>query len=193
MLNIPVLSRAFSMMLIALGIYLAFENTLISSAVLSEATGASLVSANAIAIAATGLELIFASWIRQGDTLESLWLKLKHSPAKAFLRLSVSGIALALVYHFDIYTTALHPGFSTDSAYFFAVVVGAFVFGPEVCIVLSAWVWQQARDTETKQMANGNSRDAENAYRRAERQRLVKLATQAGEADATKKAATRWS
>lgn len=192
MLNIPVFTRAFAMMLISLGIYLAFENTLISADVLASATGASIVASTAIAITATGLELIFASWLRQGDTLTDLWSKLRSEPSKAFVRLFLAGMGLGLVYHFDIVTTALHPGFSTQSTYFFAVVIAAFVFGPEVCIVLSSWLWEQARDTETRQLATGNTKTAENAYRRAERARLVKLAAIAGKDDATKKAAQRW-
>lgn len=192
MLSIPVLSRAFSLLLVALGVYLAFENTIISAEVLASATGASTVAANAIAISATGLELVFASWIRQGESLEELWLNLKTNPKSAFLRLILAGSALALVYHFDMLTTALHPGFSTESRYFFSVVIAAFVFGPEACIVISAWVWQHAKETETKQMATTNHKDAENAFRQAERQKLVSMAKQAGADAAVKKATKRW-
>ena len=193
MLNIPVLTRSFAMLLIALGIYLAFENTLISAEVLSTATGASVVAANAIAIAATGLEMVFASYIRQGRSLAELWAHLKANSTLAFLQLTATGCGLALVYHFDILTTAMHPGFSTESTYFFSVVIAAFVFGPECCILISSWLWQQAKEVETRQLADNNTKDAEHAYRRAERSQLVAMASQAGKENATKKATQRWS
>lgn len=192
MLNIPMFTRLFATILISLGVYLAAENTLISAAVLADESGASAVAATAISVAATGLELIFASWIRSSNSVDTAKKAVRRINLASFLRMFIAGCGLALVYHFDILTTAKHANFDSASPYFFFVVVAAFVFGPEICIVLSAWLMEQARDTETRQMADGNARDAENAFRKAERLQLVDLAREAGKDKATKKAVERW-
>ena len=192
MLNVPHLARFFVLLLMLLGLYLAGENTLISADVLSYESGASAIAATSIAVAATALELCFVSWIRQERSISELVKAFKTQPMAISLRLLALGLGLALTYHFDILTTAQHPQFQKDNAYFFGVVIAAFVFGPEACLLLAAWLWLKVRDVETSQMAENNHRDAENAYRRAERQTLIDLATAAGQEKAIERARERW-
>lgn len=78
MLNNPLLARAFAFILLALGLYLAIENTIISAFVLASSSGATPVTAFAVAVVASGLEISFASWIRQERTLTAVVGELKH-------------------------------------------------------------------------------------------------------------------
>ena len=71
MLNLPLMTRAFAAILLALGLYLALENTVISADVLEAASGSSMVTSFAVAVIATGLELTFASWLRQEKGISS--------------------------------------------------------------------------------------------------------------------------
>lgn len=192
MLSIPPLTRLFAALLLALGLYLAVENTIISADVLGYGSGASVIASTAIAVVATGLELTFASWIRQEKSAVSLASEIKHRPIIMGLRLIGVGISLALVYHFDILTTARHPRFLTGDAYFFGVVVAAFVFGPEACIVISSWLWSKARDIETRQLDKDSIKDAENQRLKTRRSTLMDLSEQAGEAEAVAIARNRW-
>lgn len=192
MLNIPIFGRGFAVALAVLAFYLAAENTLISADVLSLATGISPIPANAIAMVATGLEIVFASWIRQEKTALELYRSIRHEPVTVVPRLVGLGLLLGLVYHFDVSTTAQHPKLITTSAYYFSIAVGMFVFGPEVCIFLAGWLWKASQDTETKVMHERSHRDAENAYERSKRDNLIALASQAGKQDAISKAQERW-
>lgn len=192
MLNIPNLARGFAIALLCLGLYLATENTLITAEVLADRSGASVVASVAFAFAATGLELAFVSWIRSEKGATGLLETLMHKPFRTVSQLFVLGIGLALVYHFDIMTTAEHPRFDAGERYFFSVVVLGFVFGPEACIVLFGWLWTKARDVETRKLQTDNLKDAENMKLRSERQQLMDLAKVAGQEDAIAKARTRW-
>lgn len=192
MLNIPHLTRCFVVGLLVLGLYLAVENTLISAEVLATMSGASVVSATAIAVGATALELTFASWIRSEQGMKELLTSIARKPLVTLPRMFALGIGLALTYHFDILTTAAHPRFNTDNAYFFTVVVMAFVFGPEACIVIASWLWFKARDVETRQLQQNTIRDAENAKMKRQKSTLVGLAEQAGEEEAIQIARSRW-
>ena len=193
MLKIPHLARCFVVCLLTLGLYLAIENLLISAEVLADESGASVVSASAISTVVAGIELVFASWVTKEKTLVEMVAELKKNPASVVFRLSASGLGLAVLYHFDILTTAKHPQFSQASGYFFSIVVVAYVFGPEVCIVLASWLWRKATDAETKLLAATSHKDAENAYRKAERSTLIQLAEAAGRERAITKATERWS
>lgn len=192
MLNLPLLTRAFAGLLLALGLYLATENTLISADVFQASTGSSLVTAFAIAVVATGLELTFASWLRQDKTTSTVVSEIKNNPSKVLPRLFVAGLGLALVYHFDLLTTARHPAFAASESYFFGVLVLALVFGPEACIVISSWLWMKARDVESRQLDTNTTRDAENRRLRKRKEMLVALADEAGEAEAIATAQKRW-
>ena len=192
MLNNPLFTRLLSGLLIVLGVYLAIENTLITADVMGPATGISPIAANAIALVATGLELVFASWIRQEKTAIELYRSIRSNAVPVLPKLFAGGVGLALVYHFDISTTAQHPRLITTSAYYFAIAVGAFVFGPEVCVFLAGWLWQIAKDSETKTLHERSHKDAENAYERAKRENLMAMATEAGKQDAISKARDRW-
>ncbi len=192
MLNNPILTRAFAAILLALGIYLATENTIISSNVLEVRSGATMVTAFAIAVAATGLELTFASWLRQDKTPSTVVSNLKRKPVTNSFRLFGCGIGLALVYHFDLLTTAEHPAFRNSDSYFFGVVVLALVFGPEACIVISSWLWLKARDVETRQLDQNTTKDAENRRLKTKRDRLMSIADEVGQAEAIATARQRW-
>lgn len=192
MLNNPLLTRAFAFILLALGLYLALENTIISADVLQSSSGASVVTAFAVAVIATGLELSFASWIRQEKSLPELAGELKRSPAHTTVRLFGSGLGLAVVYHFDLLTTARHPSFASSDNYFFSVIVIALVFGPEVCIVIASWLWLSARDVESRQLDKNTTKDAENRRLKSKRDKLVAIADEVGEAEAIATARQRW-
>ena len=192
MLNIPLLTRAFAGVLLALGLYLATENTIISADVLESSSGASMVTAFAVAVAATGLELTFASWMRQQKGAVAIAGEMQNKPIHTVIRLFVLGVGLALVYHFDLLTTARYPDFSGSENYFFGVIVLALVFGPEACIVISSWLWGKARDVESRQLDTNTTKDAENRRLRSKRDKLVALADEVGEAEAIATARKRW-
>lgn len=192
MLTNPTLTRAFAMILLGLGFYLATENTVISSNVLETSSGATMVTAFAIAVAATGLELIFTSWIRQEKTLTAIVGELKRKPLRTTVRLFGSGVGLAIVYHFDLLTTSRHPAFTSSEAYFFGVIVLALVFGPEVCIVMASWLWLSARDVESRQLDQNTTKDAENRRLKTKRDKLIAIADEVGEAEAIATARHRW-
>ena len=192
MLNIPLLTRAFAAILLALGLYLAIENTVISADVLERSSGASMVTAFAVAVIATGLELTFASWVRQEKGAVAVVDEMKKKPLHTTLRLFISGIGLALVYHFDLLTTARHPAFTSSEAYFFGVIVLALVFGPEACIVISSWLWHKARDVESRQLDKNTIKDAENKRLKTKRDTMISLADEAGQAEAIAAARKRW-
>lgn len=192
MLSNPLLTRAISCILLGLGLYLALENTLISANVLQFSSGASIVTAFAVAVVATGLELVFASWIRQEKTLAALSAKLAKNPVSESVRLFGSGLGLAVVYHFDLLTTARHPAFTESDSYFFGVIVLALVFGPEVCIVIALWLWLSARDVESRQLDKNTTKDAENRRLKTKRDRLVAIAEEVGESEAISTARERW-
>ena len=181
MLSLPFASRILAGLLGLLGFYLAAENTMISANVLGSQSGASVVASAAIAVLVTGVELVATSTLVRGDDFTAAWSSIRRNPLKWVPRLFVLGILLGLVYHFDVLTTALHPGFRTENAYFFGAVVGAFVGGPEICIAIAAWLWRKSRDIETRLMADNNAKDAENEYRRSERQSMMAMARAAGE------------
>jgi hypothetical protein len=117
---------------------------------------------------------------------------MRDKPVQTAGRLFLLGIGLALVYHFDLLTTALHPSFVDGERYFFGVIVVALVFGPEVCIVIASWLWLKARDVESRQIDQNAAKDAENMRLRTKRSKLVALANEAGEAEAIKTARQRW-
>jgi ABC-type uncharacterized transport system permease subunit len=192
MLNLPLLSRAFACILLALGLYLALENTLISAQVLQMASGATPVTAFAVAVVASGLELAFASWIRQEKTFPELMKELQNKPLHTSMRLFVMGLGLAIVYHFDLLTTARHPSFATSDNYFFSVIVIALVFGPEVCIVIASWLWLSARDVQIRHLEKNTAKDAENQRLKTKRQKLVAIAEEVGQAEAITTARARW-
>ncbi len=192
MFNIPILTRAFSAIILAVGLWLAGENTLISAEVLSTQSGASVVASSAIAIVATGLEIVFASWFIKENSLGDLFAQYRKNPAPVGGRLFLAGLGLFFVYHFDILTTSLHPQFVTDNYYFFWAVVGAFIFGPEACIMVSWWIWLKARDIESQQLKRNNHKDGEHAFLKAHKEQLTQLGRQAGIAKATEQAAQRW-
>lgn len=192
MLNLPLMTRTFAAMLLALGLYLALENTVISADVLASASGSSLVTSVAVAVIATGLELTFASWLRQEKGLTTVTGELRSKPLNTSVRLFVAGLGLAVVYHFDLLTTASHPDFANSEAYFFGVIVVALVFGPEACIVIASWLWFRARDVESRQLDQNTTKDAENRRLKTKRDKLVALADQAGEAEAIEAARKRW-
>lgn len=192
MLNMPLMSRAFSCILLALGLYLALENTLISAEVLQRSSGATLVTSFAVAVVATGLELAFASWIRQERTFPELMKELQNKPVHTSSRLFMSGLGLAVVYHFDLLTTARHPSFSGSDNYFFSVIVLALVFGPEVCIVIASWLWMSARDVQSRHLEKNTAKDAENRRLQTKRAKLVAIAEEVGQAEAITTARARW-
>lgn len=182
MLSIPFASRVLAGLLALLGTYLAAENTMISANVLGSQSGASVVASAAIAVLVTGVELVATSWLtRGGDDAVQAWATIRRQPVKWIPRLFGLGLLLAFVYHFDVLTTSLHPGFITDNAYFFSSVVFAFVGGPEICLAIASWLWRKSRDIETRMMADNNSKDAENEFRRSERQSMMAMARAAGE------------
>ena len=192
MLNLPLLTRAFAAILLALGLYLALENTVISADVLGVSSGSTLVTAFAVAVIATGLELTFASWLRQGKGLAAIAGDFRSRPVQTFGRLVVAGAGLGLVYHFDLLTTASHPNFSDSDAYFFGVIVIALVFGPEACIVIASWLFLKARDVETRQLDQNTTKDAENRRLKTKREKMIALADEAGESEAIEAARKRW-
>ena len=192
MLNLPLMTRAFAAILLALGLYLALENTVISADVLEAASGSSLVTSFAVAVIATGLELTFASWLRQEKGLAALAGEMRSKPLHTSARLFVSSLGLALVYHFDLLTTSRHPAFTSSETYFFSVIVIALVFGPEACVVIASWLWFKARDVESRQLDQNTTKDAENRRLKTKRDKLVALADEAGEAEAIKAARQRW-
>ncbi|PZO55455.1 MAG: hypothetical protein DCF15_10420 [Phormidesmis priestleyi] len=192
MLDIPMLTRVFAGILLALGLYLATENTIISADVLQSSSGASAVTAFAVAVAATGLELTFASWMRQEKGAATVVGQLQKKPLHTSLRLLFSGFGLALVYHFDLLTTARHPSFLQSDNYFFTVIVMSLVFGPEACIVISSWLWSKARDVESRQLDQNTTKDAENRRLKSKRDRLVAIADEVGAAEAISTARQRW-
>lgn len=192
MLDIPMLTRAFAGLLLALGLYLATENTVISADVLEVSSGSSMVTAFAVAVAATGLELTFASWMRGEKGASTIVGEFKVKPLHTLVRLMVSGTGLGLMYHFDLLTTAQHPAFAGSDDYFFGVIVLALVFGPEACLVISFWLWTKARDVESRQLDQGTTKDAENRRLRSKRDKLVALADEAGQAEAIATARQRW-
>lgn len=192
MLDNPILSRAFACILLALGLYLALENTLISADVLQKSSGATMVTAFAVAVVATGLELAFASWIRQEKTFPGLAKEFNGKPLHTTFRLFGSGLGLAIVYHFDLLTTARHPSFADSDNYFFSVIVMALVFGPEVCIVIASWLWLSARDVQSRQLEKNTAKDAENRRLKTKRDKLVAIAEEVGQAEAITTARARW-
>ena len=192
MINNPMLTRAFAFILLALGLYLAIENTIISSNVLETSSGATMVTAFAIAVVATGLELTFASWLRQEKGATTVMEELKRKPWPTITQLFVRGLGLGLVYHFDLLTTARHPSFSSSTNYFFFVIVIALVFGPEACIVISSWLWFKARDVETRQLDKNTVKDAENMRLRKKREAMMDIANEVGKAEAVAAARQRW-
>lgn len=192
MISIPALAYALAYAFIGLALALAAENTIISAEVLHSVSGASVIASGAIAIGTSALELCFASWVMREQSMSDLAATLKKNPAPTIARLFFGGLGLALIYHFDIYTTYRHPQFHTEDMYFFSVVVGAFVFGPEVVLAIGWWLLHKARDEETKLLAATNHKAAENAYRHAEKTRLVSLAKAAGAAHADTRASNRW-
>jgi hypothetical protein len=192
MLDIPMLTRAFAGILLALGLYLATENTVISADVLRSSSGSSSVTAFAVAVAATGLELTFASWMRQEKGAAAIVGEMKNKPLHTALRLAVSGIGLGVVYHFDLLTTARHPAFAGSENYFFGVIVLALVFGPEACIVIASWLWHKARDVESRHLDQNTTKDAENRRLKSKRDKLVAIANEVGTAEAIKTARERW-
>lgn len=191
MINIPFLARGFAVLLIFIALALAIENTLISAEVLMARSGASALSSVAIAVGCTSVELAFASWAMKEDSFTELGSSLMTKPKRLF-RLFAFGVALALVYHFDILTTALHPKFQAADGYFFAAVVGCYVFGPELVLIIGWWLWHKAGDEETKLLAKTNSKAAENVFWKSNRERAIALAKQAGTAYADKAAVKRW-
>ena len=192
MISIPILAYPLALLFMAIALALAGENTLISAEVLSAVSGASVLSSGFIAIATTAVEMIFASWVSRGDSMSAIASKIKSHPIPTVSRLFAAGLGLAFVYHFDIATTYRHPQFHTENIYFFSVVVGSFVFGPELLLCIGWWLWNKARDEETKLLANTNHKTAENEYRKAQKDRLVAIARSAGKADADTQAAKRW-
>lgn len=192
MLSLPIASRFLAGLLCLLGVYLAAENTMISANVLGSQSGASVVASAAIAVLVTGVELVATSTLVRGDDFTGAWSLIRRNPLKWVPRLIVLGIVLGLVYHFDVLTTALHPGFRTENAYFFGAVVGAFVGGPEICLAISVWLWRKTRDIETRLMADNNSKDAENEFRRSERQSMLAMARAAGEESGQRRVLSRF-
>ena len=192
MLNMPLMSRAFACILLALGLYLALENTLISADVLQRSSGATMVTSFAVAVVATGLELAFASWIRQERTFPELVKELQNKPVHTSSRLFMAGLGLAVVYHFDLLTTARHPSFASSDNYFFSVIVLALVFGPEVCIVIASWLWLSARDVQSRHLEKNTAKDAENRRLQTKRAKLVAIAEEVGQAEAITTARARW-
>jgi hypothetical protein len=192
MLSSPSLTRGLAALLLALGLYLAIENTVISADVFQHSSGASVITAFAVAVIATGLELTFASWIRQEKTASALIGELKRNPHQSAPRLFICGLGLALVYHFDLLTTAKHPSFATSDSYFFTILVMALVFGPEVCIVIASWLWLAARDVENRQLDKHTTKDAENRRLKTKRTKLIAIADEVGESEAIKAARLRW-
>ena len=192
MLSIPHASRFLAALLVLLGVYLAAENTMISANVLGYESGASVVASAAIAVLITGVELVATSTLVRGDDFAQFWSTVRRQPVKWVPRLLGLGLLLGLVYHFDVLTTALHPGFRTDNAYFFGAVVGAFVGGPEICLGIAVWLWHKSRDIETRLMADNNAKDAENEYRRSERQSMMAMARAAGEQAGQRKVISRF-
>jgi phosphate/sulfate permease len=192
MLNNPLMSRAFAFILLTLGLYLALENTLISASVLQMSSGATMVTAFAVAVVATGLELAFASWLRQEKTFPALVKEFQGKPVHTSFRLFGSGLGLAIVYHFDLLTTARHPSFADSDNYFFGVIVLALVFGPEVCIVIASWLLISARDVESRQLDKNTTKDAENRRLKTKREKLISIADEVGKAEAIETARKRW-
>lgn len=192
MLSIPFLARGFAVLLMFISGALALENTLISADVLMTKSGASALACVAIAVGCTGLELAFASWIIKDGTFKETGNAISNKPS-LFFRFIGCGLVLALVYHFDITTTYLHPQFVTDNVYFFSAVVGSFVFGPEICLLIGWWLWHKAGDEETKLLAKTNSKAAENAFWKSNRRRAIALAEVEGRELANRKAAARWN
>lgn len=192
MLDLPLLTRGFAGLLLALGLYLATENTVISADVFMNSTGASSVTALAVAVIATGLELTFASWLRQEKTAAAVFGELRRKPHQVLPRLFVCGVGLGVVYHFDLLTTSQHPAFAASEAYFFGVLVVSLVFGPEACIVVSSWLWFKAREVENRQLDQHTTREAENRRLKTKRDKLVALADEAGQAEAITTARERW-
>ncbi len=191
MINIPFLARGFAVLLIFIALALAVENTLISAEVLMIKSGASALSSVAIAVGCTSVEIAFASWAMKEDSFAHLGNSLVIKPKRLF-RLFAFGLALALVYHFDILTTSLHPKFQGADGYFFAAVVGCYVFGPELVLIIGWWLWHKAGEEETKLLAKTNSKAAENVFWRSNRERAIAIAKVAGSAYADKTAAHRW-
>ena len=150
------------------------------------------MTAFGVAVLATGLELVFASWIRQERTLIELSARLRKNPVGSTMRMFGSGLGLFVVYHFDLLTTARHPAFTESESYFFGVIVLALVFGPEVCIVIALWLWQTARDIESRQLDKNTTKDAENRRLKTKRDRLLEIAEEAGKAEAISTARERW-
>lgn len=192
MLSLPLLTRAFAAILLALGLYLALENTVISADVLGASSGSTDVTAFAVAVIATGLELTFASWIRQEKGLATLAGEVRRRPVQMGTRLIGAGLGLALVYHFDLLTTSSHPEFADSEVYFFGVIVVALVFGPEACIVIASWLWFKARDVETRQLDQNTTKDAENRRLKTKRDKLIAIADEVGESEAIETARQRW-
>jgi hypothetical protein len=192
MLNNPMLARAFASILLALGLYLAIENMIISAQVLQTSSGASLVTSFAIAVASGGLELTFASWVRHEKGIVAVTGELQKHPAKTITRLFFGGLGLAVIYHFDLLTTSRHPSFQNSDNYFFSVIVIALVFGPEACIVIASWLWHSARDGESRHLDKNTTKEAENRRLKSKRDKLVALANEAGEAEAIATARQRW-
>lgn len=192
MISIPAIAYALAISFMGLAFFLAAENTIISAEVLSSLSGASVISSACIAFSTTALEMCFASWLMKEDSMLSIRDQLHKNPARTCSRLFFGGLGLSLVYHFDVSTTYRHPQFHHENLYFFWVVVCFFVFGPEIILCVGWWLWNKARDEETKMMAATNHKAAENAFRRAERLRLVDMAKAAGNAHAESRAASRW-
>ena len=192
MLNLPLLTRAFAVILLALGLYLALENTIISSDVLGKSSGSTPLTAFAVAVIATGLELTFASWLRHEKGLAVVAGDFRRRPFPVGMRLLGSGFGLALVYHFDLLTTASHPEFANSEAYFFGVIVIALVFGPEACIVIASWLWFKARDVESRQLDQNTVKDAEHRRLKTKRDKMIAIADEVGESEAIETARKRW-
>lgn len=192
MLNIPFVARGFAIGLCLLALCLAGENTIISAEVLSSQSGASALSSSAIAVGCTALEIAFTSWMMQGKSMVELVKVFKKSAANTFLRLAIGVAVLMNVYVFDIKTTYMHPQFISADTYFFIAVVAAYVFGPEILLLIGWWLWNKARDEETAYMAATNHRAAENVYQKSKRERMISMAEQAGRAHADTQIAQRW-
>lgn len=192
MLSIPFVARGFAVALCLLALCLAGENTIISAEVLSSQSGASALSSSAIAVGCTALEIAFTSWMMQGKSMVQLVKVFKKSVGNTVFRLVIGAAVLLNVYVFDIKTTYMHPQFLSADTYFFIAVVAAYVFGPEILLLIGWWLWNKARDEETAYMAETNHRAAENAYRKSERERLVAMAEAAGRAHADARIAKRW-
>ena len=193
MLDNALLCKSLASILLLFGGYLAIFNTVISAWIIGERSGLTFAVGFAIACGLTVAELWFAGWGRNLSNWRLVVKDFRREPEKTALKLFSIGFGLFMIYHYDILSTWLSVKPKSTDFYFFIWGVAWLVFGPEVILTLSNWLFMQAKKAETQQKKANNERDAELMRLRTERTTMMGLAEEVGKEGAIAKMTRRYN